>query len=40
LDSSPPDLADILARFDDIPVRDMHVEPFIQDGGDDDGYYE
>ena len=38
--SSPPDLTDILARFDDVPMRDMHVEPFIQDGGDDDGYYE
>ena len=38
--SSPPDLADILARFNDTPMRDVHAEPFIQDGGDDDGYYE
>ena len=37
--SSPsPDLTDILARFDDAPMRDMHTEPFFQDGGDDDGY--
>ena len=40
LGSPPPDLADILARFDDTPMRDMHAEPFIQDGGDDDGYFE
>ena len=38
--SPSPDLADILARFDDTPMRDMHVEPFFQDGGDDDGYSE
>ena len=40
--SSPPspDIAGILARFDDTPMHDMHEEPFIQDGGDDDGYYE
>ena len=38
--SSPPDLADILARFDDSPMRDVHTEPFFQDGGDDDGYCE
>ena len=38
--SSPPDLVDILARFDDVPMRDTHVEPFVQDGGDDDDYYE
>jgi hypothetical protein len=38
-DSSPPDLADILARFDDTPMRDVLNEPSIQDGGDDDGYY-
>jgi hypothetical protein len=39
--SSPPSstLADILARFDDVPVRDAHEEPFLQDGRDDDGYY-
>jgi hypothetical protein len=36
--SSPPDLTDILARFNDTPMRDVHVEPFFQDGGDDDGY--
>jgi hypothetical protein len=39
-DSSPSALADILARFDDTPMRDVHAEPFLQDGGDDDGYYE
>ena len=38
--SSPPDLTDILARFDDTPMRDVHAEPFFQDGGDDDRYYE
>ena len=38
-DSPPPDLTDILARFDDTPMRDVHEEPFFQDGGDDDGYY-
>ena len=38
--SSPPNLAEILARFDDTPMRDVHEEPFVQDGGDDDGYYE
>ena len=38
--SSPPDLAAILERFDDPPMRDVHDEPFFQDGGDDDGYYE
>ena len=38
--SPPPDLTDILARFEDTPMRDMHDEPFFQDGGDDDGYYE
>ena len=38
--SSPPDLADFLARFNDTPMRDMYDEPFVQDGGDDDGYYE
>ena len=38
--SPPPDLADILERFDDIPMRDMHEELFLQDGGDDDGFYE
>ena len=37
--SSPPDIADLLERFDDPPMRDVHSEPFFQDGGDDDGYY-
>ena len=37
---SPPDIEDILAWFDDIPMRDVHNEPFFQDGGDDDGYFE
>ena len=41
-DSSPssPVLASILARFDDTPMRDVHEEPFFQDGGDDDEYHE
>ena len=39
-DNSHPDIDDILVWFDDAPVRDLHDEPFIQDGGDDDGYYE
>ena len=40
-DGDPPhDIDDILARFDDVPMCDMHDKPFIQDGGDDDGYYE
>ena len=39
-DDSSYDIGDILARFDDAPMRDAHDEPFIQDGGDDDGYYE
>ena len=38
--SPPPDLADVLARFNNTPMRDVHAEPFFQDGGDDDGYYE
>ena len=37
---SPCDIDDILAWFDDTPVRDLHDEPFIQDRGDDDRYYE
>ena len=40
LNSSPPDIGDILARFNDTPMRDVHDEPFFQDGGDDDRYYE
>ena len=39
-DDMPRDIDAILARFDDTPVRDVHEEPFIQDSGDDDGYYE
>ena len=39
-DSPPPDLTDILARFDDTPMCDVHDEPFFQDGGDNDRYYE
>ena len=39
-DELTPDINDILARFDDALMRDMHEEPFTQDGGDDDGYYE
>jgi hypothetical protein len=38
--SPSPDLIDILARFDDMPMGDVHQEPFVQDGGDDDGFYE
>ena len=38
--SPPPDITDILERFDDPPMRNVHHEPFFQDGGDDDGYYE
>ena len=38
--SPPPDLAEILARFDDAPVRNVHNESLFQDGRDDDGYYE
>ena len=38
--SPPPDIADILERFDNPPMRDVHNEPFFQDGGDDDEYYE
>ena len=38
--STPPNFAGILARFDDTPMRDAHEEPFVQDGGDDDDYYE
>ena len=40
LGSSSHDITNILAQFDDDPMRDVHHEPFIQDGGDDDGYYE
>ena len=36
---SPHDIDDLLARFNDSPICDMHDEPFTQDGGDDDGYY-
>jgi hypothetical protein len=39
-DSPPPDIADILECFDDPPMREVHDEPFFQDGGDDDEYYE
>jgi hypothetical protein len=38
--SSPPDIANILERFDDPSLREVQDEPFFQDGGDDDGYYE
>ena len=38
--SPPPDLTNILARFDDVPMWDEHAEPFFQDCGDDDRYYE
>ena len=33
------DLDALLARFNDTPVSDHHVETFIQDGGDDNDYY-
>jgi hypothetical protein len=35
---SPRDIDNILAQFDDSPMCDMHDEPFIQDGGDNDRY--
>ena len=38
-DDSPHTVDDILARFDNVPMRDVHDEPFIQDGRDDDRYY-
>ena len=39
--SSPsPSPTNILVRFNDTPMRDAHDEPFFQDGGDDDRYYE
>ena len=38
--NSPAAIDNILARFDDDPVRDLHTKPFIQDSGDDDSYYE
>ena len=34
------DIDILLARFNDTPTSDHHVETFIQDGGDDDGYLE
>ena len=37
---SPRNIDDILAQFDDTPMHDVHDEPFIQDGGDNDGYFE
>ena len=37
---APRDIDDLLARFDNTLMRDVHEEPFIQDSGDDDGYYE
>jgi hypothetical protein len=39
-DPPSPNITDILARLDDAPMRDVHDEPFFQDGGDDDRYYE
>ena len=39
-EDSPRDIHDILAWFDDDPMCDVHDELFIQDGGDDNGYYE
>ena len=34
------DIEALLAHFDDTLAGDHHVETFIQDGGDDNGYYE
>ena len=34
------DIGNILSHFDDAPIHDMYDEPFVQDGGDDDGYFE
>ena len=39
-DDSSHAVDDILAWFDDVPMCDVHDEPFIQDGGDDDDYCE
>ena len=36
----PGDIDILMARFDDTPAGDHHVEMFIQDGGDDDDFYE
>jgi hypothetical protein len=38
--SPPLDIDNLLEHFGDQPVHDVHNEPFFQDGGDDDGYYE
>ena len=37
--SPSPDVTSLLERFDDPPMRNVHQEPFFQDGGDDDEYY-
>ena len=37
---SPGNIANILVQFDDSPMRNLHAEPFIQDGGDNNNYYE
>ena len=36
----PGNIANILVQFDDSPMRNLHAEPFIQDGGDNNNYYE
>ena len=36
----PCDIEGLLERFDDVLPGDHHDEPFIQDGSDDDRYYE
>lgn len=33
------DINDLLAQFNNTPASDRHVETFIQDGSDNDGYY-
>ena len=37
---SPYDIDRLLEHFDDVLMGDRHDEPFVQDGGNDDGYYE
>ena len=36
----PCDIDHLLERFDKVPTGDHHIEPFVQDGGDNDRYYE
>ena len=38
--TSPLDLDELMARFNDVSASDSHSKPFFQDRGDDDGYQE